>query len=95
MATEGTIALVSRKELGLRLHTLRYDRGWKLIDVETKTGIPQSTLSRWERARGKGYPDVERLAILADLYGTEVSALLDGDLTSRVWSKPDPKQAAA
>ncbi len=94
MATSAA-TITDRRELGLRLHTLRYDRGWSLLEVEGKTGIPQSTLSRWERARGNAYPDVERLATLAALYGTSVSDLLDGDLTSRVWSKRRSKALAA
>lgn len=87
--------LVDRKELGERLHLLRFTRGWSLREVEDRTQIPEATLGRWERAKGKKYPDVERLGTLAKLYEVEVSDLLDGDLTSRAWPKPIPKRAAA
>ncbi len=69
--------IVDRRELGLRLHMLRFACGWSLRDVEERTGIPQTTLSRWERARDKTYPDLDRLAQLAELYGLTVARLLD------------------
>lgn len=69
--------MVAQKELGLRLHMLRYGRGWSLLYVEAQTGIPHQTLSRWERAIDTTYPVLERLSLLADLYGLTVARLLD------------------
>lgn len=68
--------LVDRRDLGLRLQLLRISRRWKLTDVSERTGIPTSTLSRWERGSGKHYPDLERLMVLAELYGVNVNRLL-------------------
>lgn len=71
-----TQTLVDRRTLGKRLHMLRFDAGWTLREVETKTGIPQATLARWEKAKGNEYPPVDRLELLAGLYGVSREDLL-------------------
>lgn len=76
--------LADRAELGARLHGLRYRRRWSLRTVSMRTGIPETTLSRWERGRGAGYPPLERLHALAQLYGVRVVDLLDASSPTRV-----------
>lgn len=77
--------MVGKEELGRRLHLLRWGH-WTLREIQIKTGIPQSNVSRWERGIGKRYPDLDGLAALAALYGVAVSDLLDPDYDTRVWS---------
>ncbi len=66
MATEvREIGLLhDQKELGTRLHLLRYRRGWSMSDIETMTGVPASTLSRIER--GRAWPRVDQLIALCE-----------------------------
>lgn len=77
--------LIGREELGVRLHMLRWHRGWSARHVEQLTGIPEASLLRWERAVGKRYPDTDRVAALAAVYGVAMADLLDPDYDTRVW----------
>jgi len=43
------MAVTERAGDGLVIHVLRWQRGWNLRDLEEKTGIPEATLSRYER----------------------------------------------
>lgn len=43
------MAVLERAGDGLVIHILRWQRGWTLRDLEEKTGIPEATLSRYER----------------------------------------------
>jgi transcriptional regulator with XRE-family HTH domain len=64
-----TAPTVRRRRLGAELRRLREAAGLKLEDVETRTGITSSTLSRIETARtGVKVADAERLL---DLYAVE------------------------
>lgn len=87
MGTTTASRVVDRTELGGRLQALRFRDHLTTRDVEAATGIPNTTVARWERAAGKEYPETARLARLADLYGVSVSELLDPDTPSRVWMK--------
>jgi transcriptional regulator with XRE-family HTH domain len=69
--------VTSKKEVGQRLYFLRHMKRWSLDAVEKETGLPSSTLSRWERGIAAGYPPIERLDQLAQLYGVTVPYLLD------------------
>jgi len=78
--------LVSRNELGHRLYVLRHAQAGgrlSLAKVQELTGVPETTLSRWERGRGERYPDLERLEKLADLYQVALPDLLS---TTRAWN---------
>jgi transcriptional regulator with XRE-family HTH domain len=77
--------LIDRRELGARLHMLRWRRGWSARHVEQLTGIPEASLLRWERAVGKRYPGTDRISRLADVYEVDLSELLDPDQDMRVW----------
>lgn len=83
----GATTLVDRETLGLRLKLLRVRAGLSQEAIEAKTGIPTSTLSRWENGTGERYPDLERLAALAVLYGVELGELLAPDFDLRVLCK--------
>lgn len=82
-----TARVASKAEVGYRLYMLRHANRWSLDAVEKMTGLPSSTLSRWERGIAAGYPPIERLDELAALFDVTVPELLEpGDSTSRVWS---------
>ena len=54
---------------------IRILKEYTQLKVQMKTGIRQSTLSKYER--GEMLPTVENLLILADFYGTGTDFLLD------------------
>jgi transcriptional regulator with XRE-family HTH domain len=61
--------------LGAKVHMLRWTRRWTLKDLASKTGIPESTLSRYERGRTK--PGQDELVALAVALETTPNDLLD------------------
>ena len=60
--------------LGLRMLVARRVAGFRLIDVEKLTGIPNSALSRYEN--DQAMPTVKRLEAIARVLGTTPDALL-------------------
>ncbi|MGQ0670452.1 MAG: helix-turn-helix domain-containing protein [Actinomycetota bacterium] len=86
--------MVDRTELGRRLHMLRWGR-WTLLEVQRATGVPQSNISRWERAEGKEYPPTRKLAKLAEFYEIKVAELFDPDFDMRAWFDGQPQGQAA
>lgn len=61
-------------ELADRLKRLRIAEGWSLADLETKSGVSRSTLSRLENAEVS--PTTQVLAKLCQAYGLTMSRLL-------------------
>jgi len=59
---------------GEHLRQVRTEKGWSLYDVERKTGIGFSLLSKYEREERT--PSRKRLEILADFYGVSIDWLL-------------------
>lgn len=74
---------IPRVPLGVKIHMLRFTRGWTLKDLAEKSGIAQSTLSRYER--GRSVPDVEGIRALAVAFETTPNALLDWDEATRAF----------
>jgi OsmC subfamily peroxiredoxin len=60
--------------LARRLAELRRDRGLRLVDVATLSGLSEAFLSRIES--GDRWPSLRTLFVLARSYGVETSALL-------------------
>ena len=54
---------------------LRVTKDWTQLNVQMKTGIDQSTLSKYEL--GESVPTTENLIILAKLYNTSLDYLMD------------------
>jgi transcriptional regulator with XRE-family HTH domain len=79
------LAMVDLKELGGRLRALRFALGYSTREVARNTGIPNTTIARWERAGGRTFPDTDKLARLCSFYGVSLEELLDPDTPSRVW----------
>lgn len=59
---------------GGRLEKLRGDAGLSRRDVAERMGVRQPTVWSWEK--GRAYPSLERLPLLARVLGVPVSALL-------------------
>lgn len=70
---------LDRKAVGLRLHMLRYEKGWTLRELAAETGISESMLSRYER--GTHPMKDEQLMALAQVFGTSPDELLGFRLT--------------
>ena len=54
---------------------IRVTRDYTQLNVEMKTGIAQSTLSKYER--GEWMPTAENLMLLAKFYNTSMDYLMD------------------
>lgn len=85
-------AVIDIAELSWRLAMLRIRRGrerlgkdYTLGQISEATGIPQSTLSRWERGIGKRGPDSRSLDKLAGFYQVSLGDLLNPGFDTRVW----------
>ncbi|MFG3130310.1 helix-turn-helix domain-containing protein [Streptomyces tendae] len=63
-----------KRELARLLLALRTERGWSVYDVERRSGVSRSTLSRMERAVTD--PTVTMLAAVCRAYGYRASRLL-------------------
>ena len=57
------------------LRKLRRERGLTQLALQTKTGIEQALLSKYET--GQRVPPTETLILLADFYGVSIDYLLD------------------
>lgn len=60
------------------LEKIRKEKGLSQIEVARHLGVPQNTISRWER--GIHYPKKDRLIQLADFYGVTIDALINNNL---------------
>jgi transcriptional regulator with XRE-family HTH domain len=66
----------------------RGERKWSLTDLAEKSGIPMSTLSRWESPRDTSRPDHDNILGLARAFDMEASDVL------RYIGYPRPKFAS-
>lgn len=62
---------------GTRIRALRDAKGWKQDRLADELGVHLSAVSHWER--GQSVPDMHHLTPLADLLGTTVAALIEGE----------------
>ncbi|MCX4761916.1 helix-turn-helix transcriptional regulator [Streptomyces sp. NBC_01275] len=69
-----TYAIRFKTDLARSLFSLREERGWSVYDLELRTGVSRSTLSRIERAVTE--PTVTVLVKVCLAYGCPVSHLL-------------------
>lgn len=67
-----------RKEFGLRLKSLRKDRGWTQKDFATQLGIRYQQLNKYEG--GFNMPAVEMLITMSKLLDVTMDTLLTGEL---------------
>ena len=57
---------------------LRKEKGFTQKEVADKLNICAKTVSKWET--GHGFPDVSLVAKLSDIFGVDVSKLLEGEM---------------
>ncbi len=73
---------MDNKKIGDFISTLRKNRNLTQKDLADQLGITDKAVSKWER--GAGYPDIGMLRPLADILGTTVNELLDGEASERL-----------
>ncbi len=57
----------------ITLKAARVNAGLTQKQVEKQTGFARSTLTRWEN--GKGFPRIDDLSTLCELYGVSVDCI--------------------
>ena len=65
-------------EIGKTIRNLRTESGMSQEELAEKVFVSRQTISNWEN--DKFYPDVQSLAIIADIFGTSIDDLVKGDL---------------
>lgn len=65
---------VDLQATGQRLHVLRWQQGLSAKDLEDRSGVPEATILRYERAKVK--PEASKLAALALALGASMDYLL-------------------
>ena len=65
-------------EVGNTIRSLRTAKGMSQEELAEKVYVSRQTISNWEN--DKSYPDVQSLAIVAELFETTIDSLVKGDL---------------
>ena len=60
--------------IGTKIATLRKHKDITQEEMANAIGTSAQAISKWER--GKNYPDIELLPIIADFFGTTIDNLL-------------------
>ena len=63
-------------KLSVYLKRERETRGWSLTDLSTRSGVPLTTLSRYEDAKSRGKPDHANILLLAAAFGISPQDML-------------------
>ncbi len=70
---------MDNKKIGDFISKLRKSRNMTQKDLADQLGVTDKAVSKWER--GAGYPDIGMLRPLADILGTTVNELLEGEVS--------------
>lgn len=81
-----------RKEVGLRIRTMRISRDMTQQDVGTAIGKKEATVSMYEN--GKRMPDIETIDALADVFNVPRSAILPPDTSVYTPQTPEAEALA-
>jgi transcriptional regulator with XRE-family HTH domain len=73
---------MDNKKMGEFISTLRKSRNLTQRDLANQLGITDKAVSKWER--GAGYPDISMLRPIADILGTTVNELLEGEVYQNI-----------
>lgn len=76
-------------KLADQLRTLRKKHNFSQEKVAEKLGVIKQAVSKWENERG--YPDMDNLVILSELYEITLDELIKGDKTFQKKIKIDAK----
>lgn len=68
---------MDNKKIGDFISNLRRSKNLTQKDLADRLGVTDKAVSKWER--GAGYPDISFLRPLADILGTSVNELLEGE----------------
>ena len=68
---------MNQKSVGATIATLRKKSEMTQADLAGRLGVSDKAISRWES--GQGYPDLEMLPRLADLFGVSIDYILLGE----------------
>ena len=63
---------------GRLIADMRKEKGFTQKDLADRLGICAKTVSKWET--GRGFPDVGLISGLSDIFGIDISKLLDGEM---------------
>lgn len=64
-------------EFSEKLQLLRKQRGWTQEQLAERIYVSRTAVSKWES--GKGYPSIDSLKALAQVYEVTIDALLSGE----------------
>ena len=64
-------------DFGDKLLLVRKDRGLSQEEVAEAVGVSRQAVAKWES--GQGYPDIENLVALSDLFGVSIDRLVKPD----------------
>lgn len=84
---------MDNKKIGDYISTLRKSKNLTQKELADLLGITDKAVSKWER--GAGYPDISLLKPLADLLGTSVNELLEGEEYKELSDTSDVAMAKA
>lgn len=76
-------------KLADQLSTLRKVHNFSQEKVAGNLGVTKQAVSKWEN--GRGYPDIDNLVILSELYEVTLDELIKGDKTFQKKIKIDAK----
>lgn len=76
-------------KLADQLTKLRKSHDYTQEDIAKKLNISKQAISKWES--GRGYPDMDNLVILSELYSVTLDELIKGDEMFQKKIKVDPK----
>lgn len=76
-------------KLAAQLSTLRKAHNFSQEKVAESLGVTKQAVSKWEN--GRGYPDIDNLVILSELYEVTLDELIKGDKTFQKKIKIDAK----
>ncbi len=68
---------MDNKKIGDYISNLRRNKNLTQKELADLLGITDKAVSKWER--GAGYPDISMLRPIADILGTSVNELLEGE----------------
>ena len=67
---------------GRFLNDLRKNKGMTQKEVADRLGVLPQTISKWET--GRGFPDIEFVPALAEIFGVSTDTILSGKLSINI-----------
>lgn len=71
-----------------KLTELRHSRGWSQEQLGERLGVTRQTVSKWEL--GSTTPELEKLAMMSDIFGVSTDELIKGGSRRRLPDPPNP-----